>query len=80
LPGAALHHWYEDLGVKPATDSTKLGLMELDDVEIPAKAQAYICGPLPFMDSVRETLVVRGLPEANIHYEVFGPDKWLPST
>ena len=80
LPGAALHHWYEDLGVRPATDSTKLGLMELDDVDIPTNAQAYICGPLPFMDSVREKLLERGLPEANIHYEVFGPDKWLPST
>jgi nitric oxide dioxygenase len=66
--------------VKPATDSTKLGLMELDDVEIPTNALAYICGPLPFMDSVREKLLARGLPEANIHYEVFGPNKWLLST
>jgi nitric oxide dioxygenase len=32
------------------------------------------------MDLVRTALVEGGLPEANIHYEVFGPDMWLPGT
>jgi len=77
LPGAALRHWYEDLGVRPATDDTMPGRIELEKVDVPGGAQAYLCGPLPFMDQVRSELLERGLPEANIHYEVFGPDKWL---
>ena len=77
LPGAALRHWYEDLGVRTATTATMQGLIELKNVEVLPDTQAYLCGPLPFMDLVRSDLLKRGLPEANIHYEVFGPDKWL---
>jgi nitric oxide dioxygenase len=77
LPGAALYHWYEDLGVRPATDTTWPGRIDLGRVEIRPDAQVYLCGPLPFMDGVRRTLVARGVPEASIHYEVFGPDTWL---
>jgi nitric oxide dioxygenase len=80
LPGAALHHWYEDLGMRPATETTQPGLIDLGSVEVRPNAQVYLCGPLPFMDLVRTALVEGGLPEANIHYEVFGPDMWLPGT
>jgi nitric oxide dioxygenase len=31
------------------------------------------------MESVRSTLIEKEIPEADIHYEVFGPDKWLAS-
>jgi nitric oxide dioxygenase len=31
------------------------------------------------MDSVRRTLIEQHIPEADIRYEVFGPDKWLAS-
>ena len=48
-------------------------------VEIPANAQVYLCGPLPFMESVRSSLIEQQVAEADIHYEVFGPDKWLAS-
>ena len=77
LPGAALRHWYEDLGVRPATDEIMAGRIELEKVEIEPGSQVYLCGPLPFMDLVRSRLLERRIPEANIHYEVFGPDKWL---
>jgi len=77
LPGAALHHWYENLGVRPARGDARPGRIDLGDIAIPQDAQAYLCGPLPFMEQVRRALVERGLPEANIHYEVFGPDTWL---
>ena len=77
LPGAALYHWYEDLGMRPATDTTRPGRIDLGGVEIRPDAQAYLCGPLPFMELVWRTLIDRGLPEKNIHYEVFGPDTWL---
>jgi len=78
LPGTAVHHWYEDLGVRPATDTTKLGLIDLSGVDIRTDAQVYLCGPLPFMESVRQSLLERGVPAKNIHYEVFGPDTWMP--
>jgi nitric oxide dioxygenase len=77
LPGASLYHWYEDLGVRPATGTTRPGRIDLGSVEIRPDAVVYLCGPLPFMDQVRRTLVGRGMPEARIHYEVFGPDTWL---
>jgi nitric oxide dioxygenase len=48
-------------------------------VEIPANAQVYLCGPLPFMESVRSSLIGQHVAEADIHDEVFGPDKWLAS-
>jgi nitric oxide dioxygenase len=79
LPTATLHRWYEDLGARPARDVLRAGQVDLGLVEIPADAQIYLCGPLPFMESVRSTLIERDIPEADIHYEVFGPDKWLAS-
>ena len=79
LPAATLHRWYEDLGVRPNRDVLRAGRVDLGLVEIPADAQVYLCGPLPFMDSVRRTLIEQHIPEADIHYEVFGPDKWLAS-
>jgi nitric oxide dioxygenase len=79
MPAATLHRWYEDLGVRPTRDVLRAGRVDLGLVEIPADAQVYLCGPLPFMDSVRHTLMEQHIPEADIHYEVFGPDKWLAS-
>jgi len=79
LPTATLHRWYEDLGVRPARDVLSAGRVDLGQVEIPTDAQVYLCGPLPFMQSVRSTLTEHHIPEADIHYEVFGPDKWLAS-
>jgi nitric oxide dioxygenase len=48
-------------------------------VNIPTDAQVYLYGPLPFMESVRGTLIEQHIPEADIHCEVFGPDTWLAS-
>jgi nitric oxide dioxygenase len=31
------------------------------------------------MEAVRSSLIDQHVPEADIHYEVFGPDKWLAS-
>ncbi len=79
LPGATLHRWYEDLGVRPTRDVLSAGRVDLGLVELPADAQVYLCGPLPFMESVRSSLIERHVAERDIHYEVFGPDKWLAS-
>ncbi len=81
LPGAALHLWYERVdaasGGAPAGPEPRTGLMDLAGVDLPEGVVAYLCGPLPFMRSVRTDLIARGVPASRIHYEVFGPDLWL---
>jgi nitric oxide dioxygenase len=44
-----------------------------DKVLLP-DADYYICGPIPFMRMEHDALQARGVKEARIHYEVFGPD------
>jgi nitric oxide dioxygenase len=77
LPAATLHRWYEDLGVRPAHGTLRPGLVDLEGIDLPSEAQAYLCGPIPFMESVRASLIKHDIPESHIHYEIFGPDKWL---
>ena len=79
LSSASLHRWYEDLGVRPARDVLRSGLVDLESVQIPPAARVYLCGPLPFMESVRSSLIEQDVAAGDIHYEVFGPDKWLAS-
>ncbi|MNQ95227.1 Flavohemoprotein [compost metagenome] len=33
----------------------------------------YFCGPVPFMKTVNQSLIAWGVPEADRHYEFFGP-------
>ncbi|MDP9870157.1 MULTISPECIES: globin domain-containing protein [Streptosporangium] len=65
--------WYESGAAAPDRD----GLMDLDGIEIPDGAVAYLCGPMPFMRDVRARLMRAGVAARDIHYEVFGPDLWL---
>jgi nitric oxide dioxygenase len=46
-------------------------------VDLPDDAEYYLCGPLPFLKSVRSGLVAKGVPAKDIQYEMFGPDLWL---
>ncbi|MEW2355963.1 globin domain-containing protein [Spirillospora sp. NPDC029432] len=75
LPDADVHVWYERPESPRAPEYT--GLADLAGVEIPDGVRAYLCGPVPFMKSVRGQLLARGVPASRIHYEVFGPDLWL---
>lgn len=81
LPKAGMHVWYErgDEGSLPV-DSRHAGTMDLSQVELPDGAAYYLCGPLPFMQAVRSTLIDRGVPSRDIQYEVFGPDLWQADT
>lgn len=76
LPQAETVFWYE----RPDADAkdARTGLMDLADVAVDTDATAYLCGPLEFMRTVRAQLLKAGLPPRRIHYEVFGPDLWLP--
>ncbi|MGW0752413.1 globin domain-containing protein [Streptomyces sp. NPDC002587] len=75
LPGASAHFWYEE-AAEPGDNG---GLMDLSAIPVAPGTQAYLCGPLPFMKSVREQLIAKGVRAGDIHYEVFGPDLWLAS-
>ncbi|PJE95269.1 hemin transporter [Streptomyces carminius] len=72
LPEAVAHVWYEHPeGPWPAE---RTGYVDLSGVEVPEDVRAYLCGPLPFMRSVRSRLLARGVPASRVHYESFGPD------
>ncbi|MBW5481608.1 globin domain-containing protein [Streptomyces bambusae] len=73
LTDATVRFWYE----ADAEPGDSEGLMDLADTPVAPGTQAYLCGPLPFMRAVREQLLAKGVPAADIHYEVFGPDLWL---
>ena len=76
LPGAQMHHWYEQLGARPATDTVHEGFINLAEVGVDLRAQVYLCGPPPFMNAVRRGLGELDVPAGNVHFEVFGPDTW----
>jgi len=77
LPSAKLHVWYEQ-GADGSleVDGRHAGTMDVAAVDLPEGAAYYLCGPLPFMQAVVSTLIDRGIPAADIQYEVFGPDLW----
>ncbi|MCG2621163.1 FAD-binding oxidoreductase [Arthrobacter sp. I2-34] len=76
LPDASLTVWFEQPPASLAPGELS-GFMNVNDVELPQDAEYYLCGPLPFMQSVRSALVANGVPAKDIQYEVFGPDLWL---
>lgn len=78
LPDGTLKTWF----LNPAAGSTASGsefsgFMDVGAVDLPDDAEYYLCGPLPFLKSVRSALVAGGVPARDIQYEVFGPDLWL---
>ena len=77
LPSAVVHRWYEDMGARAEDAFRHAGLIDLDSVRVPAGADAYLCGPPPFMAAVRGSLIARGVRPDRIRYEVFGPAREL---
>lgn len=77
LHDAAAHFWYENPEDGHPADRT--GLVDLSALTVLPGTHAYLCGPLPFMRSVRTQLLAKGVPASDVHYEVFGPDLWLAS-
>jgi ferredoxin-NADP reductase len=45
----------------------------LAELEPPRDAQAYLCGPTPFMDEISAGLAALGIDASRIHTEPFGP-------
>ncbi|MET9091569.1 globin domain-containing protein [Streptomyces cyaneofuscatus] len=77
LPAAEPHFWYES--PEAGHPAHRTGLVDLNGITVLPGTHAYLCGPLPFMRTVRTRLLDAGVRPADIHYEVFGPDLWLAS-
>lgn len=45
----------------------------LESIVVDKRASYYFCGPVPFMRTINGALRAMGVPEADIHYEFFGP-------
>jgi ferredoxin-NADP reductase/MOSC domain-containing protein YiiM/ferredoxin len=45
----------------------------LAELQPPRDAEAYVCGPAPFMDDISAGLAAMGIDAARIHTEPFGP-------
>jgi nitric oxide dioxygenase len=72
-----VHVWFErGADCSLPVDGVHGGTMDLGQVKLPEDATYYLCGPLPFMQAVRSTLLERGVAPRDIQYEVFGPDLW----
>lgn len=77
MSDARAQEWYEEAAEEAPTLHPALpGFMDLTAVELPSDATVFMCGPLPFMQAMRQTLIRRGIPGDRINYEVFGPDLW----
>ncbi|WP_149360663.1 globin domain-containing protein [Lolliginicoccus suaedae] len=77
IPGSTLHRWYETITDEHAVPAlVRAGRADIAELPVREGTRAYLCGPLPFMMSLREGLIARGVPASRIHYEVFGPDSW----
>jgi len=72
-------HWcYEKPTDRDRTQITfhKEGYIDLTWLQnvVPTREAAfYFCGPTPFMKAINGALQTWGVPEADIHYEFFGP-------
>jgi ferredoxin-NADP reductase/MOSC domain-containing protein YiiM/ferredoxin len=67
LPNVHVHVYYSR---EQTGRLTPEALAELDP---PLDAEAYLCGPIPFMDAMSAGLAAIGLDGSHIHTEPFGP-------
>lgn len=78
--GARLHNfrhlvWYEEAGHPDAAH----GLVDPEAIPLHPQTEVYLCGPIPFMRTIRAGLHRRGVPVERIRYEVFGSEQWQTS-
>jgi nitric oxide dioxygenase len=74
LPNATLDIWYED-GQTAGMANVHPGLLRLDNIELPAEAEVYLCGADGFVRAVRDQLTAAGVER--VHCELFSPNDWL---
>jgi ferredoxin-NADP reductase/MOSC domain-containing protein YiiM len=71
LPNARAHVYYSRPG--SGQDPSRLTPSALAELEPPRDAEAYLCGPTPFMEAISAGLAAIGLDASHIHTEPFGP-------
>ena len=78
LPNVRTHVYYSRPGPadREGRDFDHAGRLTpsvLAELEPPRDAQAYVCGPTPFMEAISAGLAAIGLDASHIHTEPFGP-------
>jgi ferredoxin-NADP reductase/MOSC domain-containing protein YiiM/ferredoxin len=78
LPNARSHVYYShpgphDLKGRDFDSAGRLTASVLAELDPPHDAQAYLCGPAPFMDEISAALAAMGIDASRIHTEPFGP-------
>src|SRR3954469_21463550 len=78
LPNVRTHVYYsrpgpDDLEGRDFDRTGRLTASLLADLGPPPDAEAYLCGPTPFMDEISAGLAAMGIAAARIHTEPFGP-------
>ena len=78
LPNAQAHVYYsrpgpEDVEGRDFDGTGRLTASLLAELEPPRDAEAYLCGPGPFMEEISAGLAADGLDAGRIHTEPFGP-------
>ncbi len=78
LPNAHSHVYYsrpgpDDVEGRDFDAEGHLSGSILAELEPPPDAQAYLCGPVPFMDEISAALASAGIEASHIHTEPFGP-------
>ena len=78
LPNVHTHVWYsqprsDDHEGRDFDSVGRLSAALMAELDLPHDADAYLCGPVPFMDEISAGLAAIGLNASRIHSEVFGP-------
>jgi ferredoxin-NADP reductase/MOSC domain-containing protein YiiM/ferredoxin len=78
LPNVRTHVCYsrpgpDDLAGRDFDSAGRLTAALLSKLEPPRDAEAYLCGPTPFMEEISAALAAMGLDASRIHTEPFGP-------
>jgi ferredoxin-NADP reductase/MOSC domain-containing protein YiiM/ferredoxin len=78
LPNVRVHVCYsrpgpEDLQGRDFDRAGRLSASLLAELEPPRDAEAYVCGPAPFMEELSAGLASIGIDASRIHTEPFGP-------
>jgi ferredoxin-NADP reductase/MOSC domain-containing protein YiiM/ferredoxin len=78
LPNVHIHVCYsrpgpDDLVGRDYDSAGRVTASLLAELAPPRDAEAYVCGPVPFMDEIGAGLAARGIDASRIHSERFGP-------
>jgi ferredoxin-NADP reductase/MOSC domain-containing protein YiiM/ferredoxin len=78
VPDARTHVYYSRPGPndregRDFDSAGRLSAALLAELNLPRDAEAYVCGPAPFMEEISAGLAAVGLDASHIHTEPFGP-------